>query len=317
MAIRKSVLALLLGVMCLQGRSQKIVFTPQFTPQAQFAGYYVAKEKGFYSDEGLDVDICHIGNGAKETPAEFLLDGRADIAGLQLLQSIISRSQGNAIVNVFQLTQHIGLCCVTRKPISSFSELDGLKIGKWTNGYAEICETLEKGGNVHIRWIPAFNPVNLFIYNAIDGVLVYSYNELVQLEQSLGGIDRRNVLVFADQPSIDIPEDGLYVTESFYNSNRDAVGKFVKASKRGWDYAREHHDEALDICWKYISDGHIVTNRQRERFMLEQYLNLQINPATGKPDYAQISESGLERLVSDLAANGTITGNVEYKDFVK
>lgn len=317
MASRKTILTLLLAVMCLWGKAQKVVFAPQYTPQSQFAGYYVAKAKNFYYDEGLDVVIRHIGVGTKETSADLLIDGQADIAGQQLFQSILLRDNGTPVVNVMQLTQRIGLCCVTRKPIKSVKDLDGMKIGKWVNGYSEICETLEKAENIDIEWVPAFNPVNLYAYGAVDGILVYSYNELIQLDQAVGGIDNENVFVFADQPSLDIPEDGLYVTEDYYLKNRETVEKFVRATKKGWDYVREHPDEALEISLKVIRDNNIVTNRSKEKNMLEQYLKLQINPATGKPDYAQISESELDKLISAMMANGAITENVEHKDFIK
>lgn len=313
----KPILTALLFLTCIQCAAQRVVFTPAYTPQAQFVGYYVAKEKNFYSDEGLDVVIRHIGSGKKELAADLLLEGQIDIAGQHMPQAILSRSKGDPIVNVFQLTQHLGLCCVTKKPIKSAKELNGLKIAKWANGYTEICEALEKAEDIHINWVLSFDPVNLFIFDAVDGVIVYSFNELIKLEQSVGGIDRENIFAFADIPLLDIPEEGLFVTESFYNGHRDLVEKFVRASKLGWDYAREHTEEALEISWRYIQDNNIVSNHQRERAMLEEHLKLQINSATGKPDYARISEEKLKRLTEVMLKYGFIQNDIEYKDFIK
>ena len=297
--------------------AQKLTFVPQWTPQSQFAGYYVAKEKGFYSDEGLDVMIRHVTANSNETPMDILMSGGAQIVGQQLFQSIQHRSGGDRIVNVMQLTHKNGLCCVGRGPVASFKDLDGKRVCKWLIGYAEICEILEKMENVNIDWQPCFSLVNLYVSGAVDASLCYSYSELLQLDLATGGIPEENIIRFSDYPTLNIPEDGLYVTEQYYKANRETVEKFVRASMRGWDYAREHIDEALEISWKYVTENNIVTNHTLERRMLEEYLSLQVNPRTGKPDYAPVSQEGFKAIVAGMLDKGAIQNPVEYKDFVK
>ena len=97
-------LCILLMFNTLSFGQKKIVFMPQWTPQAQFAGYYVAFEKGFYKEAGIDVEIRHIPLNSTESVSGYLLSGDVQIVGQQLIQSIISRSDGNDIVNVMQMT---------------------------------------------------------------------------------------------------------------------------------------------------------------------------------------------------------------------
>lgn len=296
--------------------AQKITFTPQWTSQAQFSGYYVAYEKGFYSDEGLDVEIRHLSANSSETAIYELMKGNADIVGAQLLSSMISRSDGMRLVNVLQLTQKSGLCCVSHNPIGSPEELDSLKVGRWRAGYADFCDILETYTGIHINWIPFLNTVNLYVHNAVDATLAYSYNELIALELAAGKIPDDHILRFSNF-GYEAPEDGLYVTEEYYNKNKELVDKFVRASKRGWDYTRANRKEALNITWKYILEHNITTNREHQRRMLDEYLDLQVNPETGVADYAAVKPEVFIKMVEALRNTGHIVNNIEYKDLIR
>lgn len=317
MTPKRLLLTLLLLCACLPGRAKKIIFTPQYYPQSQFAGFYIAKEKGFYEEEGLDVVIRHIGVTSNETAHSLLVDGKIHIGGVQLFQALKGRAAGEPLVNIFQITQNIGLCCVSKKPLKSFEDLDGLKVSTWSRGYSDICEMLEKAEGIKIRWIKAFNPVNLLIFDAVDAVLAYSYSEMLQLWQSMGRIPEENILHFSDVRLLNMPEDGLYVTESYYARNRETIEKFIRATVRGWEYARKNIDEAVDISFKYIRESHIVTNRQKQKAMLEEYLKLQVNPKTGRADFPGISPEDLDRIQDLMINSGVISKRIEHKDFTR
>ncbi|MBQ0086059.1 MAG: ABC transporter substrate-binding protein [Bacteroidales bacterium] len=296
--------------------AQKIVFTPQWTPQAQFSGYYVAYEKGFYSDEGLDVEIRHLSSNSTETTTSEMMKGNADIVGVQLLSAMTARSDGDKIVNVLQLTQKSGLCCVSHKPISSPEELDSLKVGRWRAGFADFCDVLETHIGIKINWIPILNTVNLYVYNAVDATLAFSFSELIALELATGKIPDDHIIRFSNF-GYEAPEDGLYVTEDYYNKNKELVDKFVRASKRGWDYTRDNRKEALDITWKYIREHNISTNREHQKRMLDEYLDLQVNPETGVADYAAVKPEVFVKMVEALRNTGHIVNNIEYEDLIK
>lgn len=314
--MKKFVTALALLLLALSLFAQKITFTPQWTAQTQFSGYYVAYEKGFYSDEGLDVEIRHLSSNSTENTTYEMMKGNVDVVGTQLLSSMISRSDGVKLVNVMQLTQKSGLCCVSHNPIGSPEELDSLKVGRWRAGFADFCDLLETFTGIHINWIPFLNTVNLYVYNAVDATLAYSFNELIALELAVGKIPDDHILHFSDF-GYDAPEDGLYVSEAYYRKNKDLVDKFVRASKRGWDYTRTHRKEALDITWKYIQEYNITTNREHQKRMLDEYLDLQVNPETGIADYAPVKPEVFAKIVEALRNAGLIVNNIEYKDLIR
>lgn len=313
----KKLLTLALALCCaLTMEAQKIVFVPQWTAQSQFAGYYVALEKGFYADEGLDVEITHIGTQSSENILSKLISGNAQIVGQQLLQAIIARADGRKIVNIMQLTQESGLCCAFHNPVSDPRQMDSLKVGRWKVGFSDFCDILESYNNIHVDWVPFLYGINLFIYGAVDATLCYSFSELIALELAIGKIPEDRILRFSNF-GYECPEDGLYVTEEYYNKNKDAVDKFVRASKKGWDYARENRKEALEISMKYVGENNISTNTEHQRLMLDEYLKLQVNPSTGMPDYAPVAPDVFKNVVSALLNTGYIVKEVDYNDLIK
>lgn len=296
--------------------AQKMTFMPQWTPQAQFAGFYMAQEMGFYAQEGLDVEIRHIKANSTESILTQLVSGKVQIAGQQLLQSIIARSDGQKILNVMQITQKSGLWCVSRTPVSKPEDLQGMKIGKWKSGYSEFCDILETYNNLHINWVPFINGINLYVYGAVDATLCYSFSEYIALQLAIGDIPDNQVLKFSDF-GYECPEDGLYVTEEYYARNRDAVDKFVRASKKGWEYARTHKKQTLEVVMRICSENHIVTNRAMQERMLDNYISLQTNPATGKIDFAPVTEPVYNDVTRALLETGYIVNKPEYKEVIR
>lgn len=296
--------------------AQKLTFMPQWTPQAQFAGFYMAQEMGFYAQEGLDVEIRHIKANSTESILTQLVSGKVQIAGQQLLQSIIARSDGQKILNVMQITQKSGLWCVSHTPVSKPEDLQGMKIGRWKSGYSEFCDILETYNKLHINWVPFINGINLYVYGAVDATLCYSFSEYIALQLAIGDIPDNQVLKFSDF-GYECPEDGLYVTEEYYAQNKDAVDKFVRASKKGWEYARTHKKQTLEVVMRICSENHIVTNRAMQERMLDNYISLQTNPSTGKIDFAPVTLPVYNDVTKALLETGYIVNKPEYKEVIR
>lgn len=305
----------ILAAVCLSGQT-KVVFAPQWIPQTQFAGFYVAQEKGFFVKEGLDVEFKHPGINSTESAEDMMLKGNAQIITQPLIKSIISRADGKDIVNVMQINQDSGLCCVSHEHVSVFEDLDGKKIGRWKVGFGEICDIIQTHKKIDVEWIPFINGINLYIFGAVDATLAYSFSELVSLELAIGDIPEENIIHFPEN-GYRSPEDGLWVTGNYYREHKDIVDKFVRASKKGWDYAREHQDEAVAITRKYTEASHVITNDIQQKMMLEEYLRLQVNPETGKADYAPVSKEVYDLNCDALSSTGFITMIPEYESIIK
>ena len=313
---RLSILAvLLLSAFPLLGQ-EVITFMPQWTPQTQFAGYYIALEKGFYAEEGIVVVLDHFGGSSTKTADERLFQRKADIITTQLVKAMIARDNGLRLVNVLQTSQVNGLMLVAHFPIGSPQALDSTRIGRWKVGYGEVCDIFCRQNGVTAEWIPFVHGINLFVSGAVDAMLCYSYSEYLQLLLATGGIPEENSLRFKDY-GLDFPEDGLYVTEQYYRQHPETVAKFVRASKRGWEYAREHREEALEISMKYIREFNVATSRTLQRMMLDEVLDLQVNPATGRADFAPVSQSVFGELNAALREAGKLNSDVKYEDLIR
>lgn len=310
-----TITAAVLLSLCMPAQT-KVTFVPQWTPQSQFAGYYLALEKGFYAQEGLDVTIKHMGANSSESVCDQLFNGNAQIVGMQLLQAAIARADGCNILNVFQLTQKSGLWCIGHNPLTCPEDLDGLRIGRWKVGFSEFCDILEAYKGIHINWIPFIQGINMFVFGAVDAILCYNYSEYIAIRMAMGDIEDDHVLKFSEY-GYDCPEDGLYVREDYYDGNRETVEKFVRASKKGWDYARQHPEEAVDISMRYVKEANVVSDRTHQKLMLEEYLHLHDNPATGKADYAPVDRKIFEEMNEALINTGYTTRKIDFDEIIR
>jgi NitT/TauT family transport system substrate-binding protein len=267
------------------------VFTPQWTPQSQFAGYYVAQEKGFYKKAGVEVDFQH--PSASYSAANRLLEGSSDIITQQLVQAMILIDRGMPIVHLLQTSQRNSLVLVSRSDtLRTLQDLKGKKVGIWKAGFGDLAYIMDTEKELNIKWVPFLESVNLFLSGAIDATLAMDYNEYQKIRVS--GHEDKPVIRFSDT-EYDYPEDGLYVSEDFYKLHPDKVKAFAEASRKGWEWAHEHPEETLDIVMKWVAKENVHTNRIHQKWMLEKILALQCRDGEKKPSFQLYSET-IDRL---------------------
>ena len=290
--------------------AQQITFTPQWTPQSQFAGYYAALELGFYKEAGIDVTITH--PTKTYSSINMLLDGSSDIITSELIQAVVATDNDIKLVNLMQTTQHSTLVLLARdKNIQSMPQLSGLRIGTWKVGFNEIPKMMDEEYRLNIDWIKFINPLNLYISGAIDATLAKSYSEQVLFTMS--GITPGSILKFSER-GFDYPEDGLYVSEAFFKKNPQVCRKFAEASRKGWEWVRKNRKEALDIVMKYVKAENVPTNIYNQKIMLDIILDVQEETKGQAPSYT-LSEDDLDNLNNRLLRHGYISRPVEYKRF--
>ena len=290
--------------------AQQITFTPQWTPQSQFAGYYAALELGFYKEAGIDVTITH--PTKTYSSINMLLDGSSDIITSELIQAVVATDNDIKLVNLMQTTQHSTLVLLARdKNIQSMPQLSGLRIGTWKVGFNEIPKMMDEEYRLNIDWIKFINPLNLYISGAIDATLAKSYSEQVLFTMS--GITPGSILKFSER-GFDYPEDGLYVSEAFFKKNPQVCRKFAEASRKGWEWVRKNRKEALDIVMKYVKAENVPTNIYNQKIMLDIILDVQEDIEGQAPSYT-LSEDDLDKLNMRLLRHGYISKPVEYKRF--
>ena len=259
----------------------KIIFTPQWSAQAQFAGYYVGQEKGFYKQAGINVEIVH--PSVTQSAMSRIRNNESQATTLQLVQALDIIDQGIPLVNILQTSMKNALVIVSRRNKNPLTQ-KGAKVGIWNAGFGQIaiCMSIKEG--LDYQWIPYASNINLFVSGAIDATLAMSYNEYYQLVQSGFIPTKDNIYRFCDH-GYNVQEDGLYMTRDYYMKHKEQAHRFAAASKKGWEWAAAHPEEALDIVMRYVQKDHIATNRILQQLMLTEILRLQIDRESKKREF--------------------------------
>ncbi len=293
----------LLFLSAVSSRAQdKLVFTPQWTAQAQFAGYYVAQEMGFYRDAGVDVEIIH--PSATISAMNRIRRNESHATTLQLCQAMEIIDSGIDMVNILQTSMNNGMVIVSRRDMDPLTQ-KGARVGIWSAGFGQIAICMSQKEGLDYEWIRFASNVNLFIKGAIDATLAMSYNEYYQIVQAGYELSEKNVYRFCDH-GYNVQEDGVYMTRKYYLKHKDQARKFAEASRRGWEWAVDHPEETLDIVMKYVKDNHIATNRPMQRLMLQEVLRLQVDRESGQREYRLRPD--MVKQASDLMAEYGMIG---------
>ncbi|MBR4920252.1 MAG: ABC transporter substrate-binding protein [Prevotella sp.] len=278
----KRILTYLLFLSCTIAYAQdKLIFTPQWTAQAQFAGYYVAQEKGFYKEAGINVEIVH--PSVTQSAMGRIRNNESHATTLQLVQAMDIIDNGIPLVNILQTSMNNALVIVSRRNKNPLTQ-KGAKVGIWNAGFGQlaICMSIKEG--LEYEWIPYASNINLFVSGAIDATLAMSYNEYYQLKQTGINLTKDNVYRFCDH-GYNVQEDGVYMTRDYYNKHKDQARRFAAASKKGWEWAAAHPEETLEIVMQYVQKERIATNRILQKLMLEDILRLQIDRESKKREF--------------------------------
>ena len=271
--------------------AQKIIFTPQWLPQSQFAGYYVAQELGFYEEAGLEVEIEH--TSASDNTTNRLKKGTCNAVTMNLFDAIIDIDKGMEIVNVLQTSLHTALVIVPRNnEITQLDDLRNKRVGIWRAHYNQLSQIVNDDYNLDIEWVSFIQSSNLFISGAIDATMAMIYNEAYNIHTS--GFENVNHIHLSDY-GYDFPEEGVYFTKDYIEKYPDKAKAFAEASQRGWEWAHQHPEETIDIVLKVMKEENLPANRQHQKWMLENILKLQIDDKTGTPTF-ELEEEKIDQI---------------------
>lgn len=276
---------------------KKASLLPQWIPQAQFAGYLVAKEKGFYRDAGIDLMLMQGGPG--KDPFLMLAAGEATFCTGWLSTAIAKRAAGIPLVNLAQVVQRSALLLVATKNrgIRELDDLNGRTLGYWVGEFYVPASVFFRKHNLKVKVIPNYTSITMFTRRAVDAVGAMWYNEYHSILNS--GYDPDELTVFRlGDLGVDFPEDGLYCTEATFKADPDMCAAFVRASLQGWLYAFDSQAEAVDIVMKYANAANTGTNRAHQSWMLARMKDLILPEGHGttvgrldRKDYLTVGEA--------------------------
>jgi len=284
---------------------KKITFIPQWSPQAQFAGYYAAHEKGIYARHGLDVKILR--GGAHKPSSELLEKGEADIASIWLSTALQKRSSGVRLVNVAQVVQRSSLMLIAKKArgIRRPEDLEGKKVGLWGDDFRIQPTAFFKKYSVAVKVVPQSYSVNLFLRDGVDAASAMWYNEYHTVLNAGINADELTSFFYSDY-GLNFPEDGIYVMEETLKKDPKAVCAFVNASLEGWRWAFDHPEEAINMVLKYMVEANVPANRVHQRWMLETIKNIIIPSGGSRAAMGILKREDYERVGKELKEGGLI-----------
>ena len=292
-------------------QDETMVFTPQWTAQAQFAGYYVAEAKGFYREAGVKVRIEH--PSATQPAMSRLRKNECQATTLQLCQALEIVDDGIPLVNILQTSMNNAMVIVSARDKDPLTQ-KGARVGIWSVGFGQLAICMSIKDHLNYEWVRYAQNVNLFVAGALDATLAMSYNEYYQLVQAGIKMTDKNVYRFCDH-GYNVQEDGVYMTRDYYETHKDQAHRFAQASRKGWEWAAAHPQEALDIVMQYVDKNQIATNRVMQRLMLTEVLRLQVDRESKKREFRLRPD--MVQLASHLMVeNQMLSREVTYKELI-
>jgi NitT/TauT family transport system substrate-binding protein len=288
----------------------------KWVAQAQFAGYYVAKEKGFYEEAGLDVTIKP--GGPDIAPEQVIAGGGADVIVDWMAAALAARDKGVPLVNIAQPYAKGGLeiACPKDGPIKQPTDFKGHTVGVWFFGNEypffaymnKLGISTEGGANGVTVLKQAFN-VDPLVQKQADCIHVMTYNEYGQLLDA--GFKPEDLLVFNySELGENMLEDGLYAMEDKLKDPafQDKMARFVKASMKGWQYAVQNPDEAAEIVVDNGGDG-----EDHQKYMMGEVAKLIGDGKLDEAAYNRTAKMVLDQKIVTKEPTGAWTHDITDK----
>jgi ABC-type nitrate/sulfonate/bicarbonate transport system substrate-binding protein len=295
----------------------------QWTPQAQFVGFYVAEAKNFYAEEGLDIEFSH--GGPDINPIQRLVTQQVDIGlapGDQVLVWQSNHQSENvslkAVGTVFK--RNIAVFMSRRgQGISTPQALKGKKVGVYPSHDTEnvlLCMLKKHGVNPSELEIRAFPDLKEFLSakaTAVDVFPAYLINEPLLAEQSGVAVD----LIDPEQFGVKFYSDTIIATGAYLAQNRDVVKKFLRASARGWDFSRSNPAEALKLMYRVVgpSVGKGEPEKHQERMLRTALDYVGVGPEKRMFEMEKSRWEEMSKSLSEIGRVQTKEVYVEVCDF--
>lgn len=235
---------------------KKVTVVLDWTPNTNHTGLYAAKDKGYFKEEGLDVEIIMPGEAGAD---QLTASGKADF-GVSYQESITeARVQGVPLVSIAAVIQHntSGFASPAEKNIKSPKDFEGKTYGGWGAPVEKsVIDSLLKKENANIDKVSIVNMGDADFFTAVkrDIDFAWIYYGWTGVEAELRG-EKINMVYLTDySEKLDYYTPVLATSEKMIADDPDTVKAFVKAAARGYEFAIDQPGEAADILLKNAPD---------------------------------------------------------------
>jgi len=264
------VMTIFLIAICSACTPQVLPKTEEFTPltlqlkwvhQAQFAGFYVALEKGFYAEENLDVTLEP--GGAGIDIMETVLTGQADFGLVGAEYILLNRSAGKPVKAIATTYRNNPFVLVTMPDSGITSPADfprhSINVGG-IDGYIQFVALLNRLGlDINEMEILSYSyDVERFYSGEVDITPAFSAGSLIEIRAAHPDV---NVIWPLDY-GIRLYSDTLFTTDSMISENPDLVLRFLRATLKGHQYALDNPEEAVEISLRYAANPDPIAQQQ-------------------------------------------------------
>lgn len=303
--MKKIVLLCVFLFSTLFGETQKKVSVQlSWLNQFQFAGYYIAKEKGYYKDVGLDVEIKEYSENSMKTPSDFMI---------RKSSALIDKMNGDDIIILGTSYQHspMVLMVLENSGINTPKDLYGKKVmitsdAKDSASILAVLNSFQLDAS-NINFIPHSFNVQDLIDGKTDAMACYISNEPLQLDKL--GI-KYKILEPKDY-GFDFYDDLLTVNNSFLKQNPKTVQDFYEATLKGWEYAYGHIEESARIVYEKYNSQHKTLYDLIEEAETLKKISYDEDGRFGVLDYGKLSEMG-----SVFKVLGLVKSDFNAKDVI-
>jgi NitT/TauT family transport system substrate-binding protein len=285
-------------------------FQLSWTPEAEFAGYLVAKAKGYYKQAGLNVTI--LSGGPNVNDIQQLVNGSADLTIDRTSTLFQAWAKGIPIKAIAETDAQPQIWLVGRKSdgITSVASLRGKRIGVYSDD-SFIINTMLKNMHIGLNQVHVFFQgfnVNPFIANKYPVSEVYLTSDLQSI--LFGGIKQSELTVFKPaQYGAPIIHGVIIANNKIIQSNPGSLKKFVQATLKGWEYAYAHPYEAISIVLK--AAGPSGGTRAYQTAGLTVMKSIQWPSGTMPPHWGAIPTSLYQQNAKVVESTGVISKPVD------
>mgnify|MGYP000906274989 CR=1 FL=1 len=306
-----NILILLLTMILLAGcgESKKITFVLDWTPNTNHTGVYVAKEKGYYAEEGLDVEIIQ----PSDMGADAMVASGTAQFGVSYQESVtFARAENVPLISIAAVIQHntSGFGALKEKSIKSPADFEGKKYGGWGSPVEEatIKYLMEKAGadpsKVEILSVGTAD----FFQASSSGQIDFSwiFDGWDGVTARIRGIEIDYIDLGRTDPIFDYYTPVIVTSEDMIKNNAKMVEAFMRATIKGYKFAMENPDEAAEIFIKAVPEADPELIRESQKYLADKY-------QADAPYWGMQKEEVWQRYTDWLFENGFIAEKIDVE----